>query len=90
MRNILKVRLRIMDIQVRIVSVLYSNQEKICAIVRVFLHPNDKNQIPYVSGEALKNEKFILDSFHFHWGIDEFNGSEHSINNMKRSAEVSV
>ena len=56
--------------------------------VRVFLLPNHLNENPYITGEAINNEIFILDSFHFHWGLNEFNGSEHSINNIKRSAEV--
>ncbi|CAG2181154.1 unnamed protein product, partial [Oppiella nova] len=57
--------------------------------VRVFLRPNPKNQeMPYISGEAVNNKVYILDSFHFHWGFDEFQGSEHSVNNVFRSAEL--
>ena len=54
----------------------------------MYLHPNPRNDLPYVTGEAVNKEKFILDSFHFNWSQSEYNGSEHSINNVKRSAEV--
>ncbi|CAG2118089.1 unnamed protein product, partial [Medioppia subpectinata] len=56
--------------------------------VRVFLRQNYENEeMPYISGTAVSDRKYILDSFHFHWGLDEEMGSEHSINNIFRSAE---
>ncbi len=54
----------------------------------VSLIPDDVNQTPYISGTAVNNEKFIFDSLHFHWGDTDFDGSEHSLNNVKKSAEV--
>ncbi len=58
------------------------------SLISGVLYPNPENGTPYISGEAINNEKFILDSFHFHWGLNEFNGSEHSIDGIERSAEV--
>ncbi|XP_054152441.1 putative carbonic anhydrase 5 [Oppia nitens] len=57
--------------------------------IRVFLSSNHKKErMPYITGRAVDYKKYILDSFHFHWGNNDFNGSEHSINGVFRSAEV--
>ncbi len=48
------------------------------------------NQTPYISGTAVNNQKFIFDSLHFHWGDTDSDGSEHALNNEKKSAEVCI
>jgi len=57
---------------------------------RIYITPSSVSQIPYISGGAVNNNEFIFDSLHFHWGENDINGSEHSINNHKYSAEVSL
>ena len=35
------------------------------------------------------NETFFLDSFHFHWGFNDYQGSEHTFDGNKYPLEVS-
>jgi hypothetical protein len=60
-----------------------------------FLNPNflvygnvlEKDIIPYIDGSDF-SEKFFLISFHFHWGFNPYQGSEHSLNGTKYPLEV--
>jgi hypothetical protein len=38
---------------------------------------------PEVYGAVLQDH-YIMDTFHFHWGLHDHRGSEHSINGMRQ------
>lgn len=38
--------------------------------------------------QLTKNTRFRLDQFHCHWGVDEYEGSEHTVDNRSYSAEL--
>jgi carbonic anhydrase len=46
------------------------------------------DQKPYITGEALKNEIYLFEQLHFHWGGSRGRGSEHAINGKTYSMEV--
>jgi carbonic anhydrase len=49
---------------------------------------SDSSQIPFISGSDFKGQVYYLKQFHFHWGYNIWQGSEHYINNEKFPAEV--
>jgi hypothetical protein len=38
---------------------------------------------PAVYGALLKDH-YVMDTFHFHWGLRDYRGSEHSINGVRQ------
>ncbi|KAJ9575443.1 hypothetical protein L9F63_007694 [Diploptera punctata] len=58
----------------------------------VKLRPADLDQVvspPAVYG-ALLTDHYILDSFHFHWGLRNYRGSEHRVNGIRYPMEMHV
>lgn len=49
---------------------------------------NNKN--PLISGSFLGNNEYIPRDIHFHWGRNDTQGSEHSINSRKYSLEMHI
>jgi carbonic anhydrase len=54
-------------------------------LVRITL--NHKSSSPHISGTAV-NGRYTLEEIHFHWGDNDFDGTEHLVDNLKGSAEV--
>ena len=50
---------------------------------------NESESRPSVSGSDLE-DVYYLTTFHFHWGHNEFQGSEHTFNNRKFPLEVTI
>ena len=48
--------------------------------------PNEPNIVFF--GSDFKEENFTLLQFHFHWGENDYHGSEHYLNDNKYSAEA--
>jgi hypothetical protein len=45
--------------------------------------------MPFINGSDFeKNRVYYLKQFHFHWGLNVWQGSEHHVNNEKFPAEV--
>ena len=40
------------------------------------------------SGSLMGGEKYVLDSFHFHWGSKDSMGSEHTLGGKSYAAEL--
>jgi hypothetical protein len=38
---------------------------------------------PAVYGAVLK-DRYVMDTFHFHWGLRDYRGSEHTINGIRQ------
>jgi carbonic anhydrase len=49
---------------------------------------NELSERPFIVGSAVNGDKFIFQELHPHWGIEDREGSEHSIDNQKFAAEV--
>ena len=49
----------------------------------------DSNIQPFINGSDF-NTTFILKQFHFHWGYNNMQGSEHHIHEKKFPLEVSL
>jgi hypothetical protein len=43
---------------------------------------------PAVYGAVLKDH-YIMDTFHFHWGLQDYRGSEHRINGIRQVDDTS-
>lgn len=43
---------------------------------------------PTITGSALNNQMYYFEQVHFHWGDDNDEGSEHTINGLHDSMEV--
>jgi len=54
-------------------------------IVRITL--DHKSKRPQISGSAVDG-KYNFEELHFHWGDNDFDGTEHSVDNVDGSAEV--
>jgi carbonic anhydrase len=46
------------------------------------------DQKPYISGTAFKNDIYLFEQLHFHWGGSIRRGSEHAIDGKTHSMEV--
>lgn len=44
---------------------------------------------PYIDGGPLK-DKYVFSQIHFHWGVNDMEGSEHTTDGIKHSAELHV
>ena len=50
---------------------------------------SNKSLTPYIAGSDFGQDvKYYLQQFHFHWGFNIFQGSEHHINGEKFPLEV--
>ncbi|XP_059611447.1 carbonic anhydrase 2-like [Phlebotomus argentipes] len=49
-----------------------------------------KNHFPTISGDILRHNRYIPRDIHFHWGHEDSQGSEHSINTRKYSMEMHI
>jgi len=47
----------------------------------------NSNKIPYINGSNFE-EDFYLSQFHFHWGYNPYQGSEHQMNGNKYPLEI--
>ena len=56
-------------------------------ITAAFHLPQDHTSVPYISGCSLDGY-YYFSSGHFHWGADNFKGSEHALNGQKYDAEM--
>lgn len=54
-------------------------------------HANNVNKIfkPYIFGGTLANN-YEFESFHFHWGLKNYRGSEHIINDVSYPLELHI
>lgn len=54
-------------------------------------HMNNVNKIfkPYIFGATLSNN-YEFESFHFHWGLKNYRGSEHIINDVSYPLELHI
>nr|CAD7392557.1 unnamed protein product [Timema cristinae] len=57
--------------------------------VSVSVNPLEYDQLPMIFGAMLPN-MYQLDSFHFHWGSKNNQGSEHVLNGIQYPAEMHV
>jgi hypothetical protein len=62
-------------------------KEKFNPITHWLVHITLNRSSPYLNGIAV-NGKYTLEKIHFHWGDNDFDGTEYLIGNLKGSAEV--
>lgn len=53
-----------------------------------FDYIGDSILVPTITGSALNSKEFVLEQFHFHWGLESKFGSEHRINDHIYPIEV--
>lgn len=52
---------------------------------------SNKTLTPYITGSNFKDGvKYYLKEFHFHWGFNVYQGSEHHLNSQKFPLEVKI